>query len=64
MRLIDRRIGLVFALFLLLLGAATARAAWLGTAGSGDLKARAATQQVEELTVAARRGAITDRNGV
>lgn len=64
MRLIDRRIGLIFALFLLLLGAATARAAWLGTAGSGDLKARATTQQVEELTVAARRGAITDRNGV
>lgn len=64
MRLIDRRIGLIFALFLLLLGAATARAAWLGTAGSGDLKARAATQQVEELTVSARRGTITDRNDV
>jgi cell division protein FtsI (penicillin-binding protein 3) len=63
-RLIDRRIGLIFALFLLLLGAATARAAWLGTAGSGDLKARATTQQVEELTVSARRGTITDRNGV
>lgn len=64
MRLIDRRIGLIFALFLLLLGAATARAAWIGTAGSGDLKARAATQQVEELTVSARRGTITDRHGV
>ncbi len=64
MRLIDRRIGLIFALFLLLLGAATARAAWVGTAGSGDLKARAATQQVEELEVPARRGTITDRNGV
>ncbi len=64
MRLIDRRIGLIFALFLLLLGAATARAAWIGTAGSGDLKARAATQQVEELEVSARRGTITDRHGV
>ncbi|HEX2160189.1 MAG TPA: penicillin-binding protein 2 [Thermoleophilaceae bacterium] len=64
MRLVDRRIGLIFALFLLLLGAATARAAWIGTVGSGDLKARAATQQVEELTVSARRGTITDRNGV
>lgn len=64
MRLIDRRIGLIFAIFLLLLGAATARAAWLGTAGSGELKQRAATQQVEELTVAARRGTIVDRNGV
>lgn len=64
MRLIDRRIGLIFALFLVLLGAATARAAWIGTADSGDLKARAATQQVEELEVSARRGTITDRNGV
>jgi cell division protein FtsI (penicillin-binding protein 3) len=63
-RLIDRRIGLIFALFLVLLGAATARAAWIGTADSGDLKARAANQQVEELTVSARRGTITDRNGV
>jgi cell division protein FtsI (penicillin-binding protein 3) len=63
-RLIDRRIGLIFALFLVLLGAATARAAWIGTADSGDLKARAATQQVEELEVSARRGTITDRNGV
>ncbi len=64
MRLLDRRIGLIFALFLLLLGAASARAAWVGTLGSGDLKARAVTQQVEELPVAARRGTITDRNGV
>jgi cell division protein FtsI (penicillin-binding protein 3) len=63
-RLVDRRIGLIFALFLLLLGAATARAAWVGTIGSGELKQRAATQQVEELTVTARRGTITDRNGV
>ena len=63
-RLIDRRIGLAFVIFLVLLGAATARAAWIGTAGSGDLKARAATQQVEELTVTARRGTITDRNGI
>ncbi|NLT07019.1 MAG: penicillin-binding protein 2 [Solirubrobacterales bacterium] len=64
MRLIDRRIGLAFVVFLMLLGAATARAAWIGTAGSGDLKQRAATQQVEELTVTARRGTITDRNGI
>ena len=64
MRLVDSRIGLLFAVFLALLGAASARAAWIGTAGSGDLKARAVTQQVEELPVAARRGTITDRNGV
>jgi cell division protein FtsI/penicillin-binding protein 2 len=63
-RLLDRRIGLLFALFIVLLGAATARAAWLGTVGSGDLEQRAVTQQTEELTVFARRGTITDRNGV
>ena len=64
MRLLDSRIGLLFAVFLALLGAASARAAWIGTVGSGELKARAVTQQVEELPVAARRGTITDRNGV
>ena len=64
MRLLDSRIGLLFAVFLVLIGAASARAAWIGTAGSGELKARAVTQQVEELPVAARRGTITDRNGV
>jgi cell division protein FtsI (penicillin-binding protein 3) len=63
-RLLDSRIGLLFAVFLVLLGAASARAAWIGTAGSGELKARAVTQQIEELPVAARRGTITDRNGV
>jgi cell division protein FtsI (penicillin-binding protein 3) len=64
MRLVDRRIGLLFALFLLLLGAATARAGWLGTVKSGALGDRAVQQQVEELTVPAPRGTIMDRNGV
>jgi len=63
-RLVNRRIGLLFAIFLVLLGAATARAAWLGTVGSGHLDERASTQQVEERVVFARRGTITDRNGV
>ncbi|MGI8513151.1 MAG: hypothetical protein ACR2NH_11065, partial [Solirubrobacteraceae bacterium] len=62
--LVDRRIGLLFALFLLLLCAATARATWLGTVQAGSLKSRAATQQVEDLTVPANRGTITDRKGV
>lgn len=64
MRLVNRRIGLLFAVFVVLLGAATARAAWLGTVGSGHLDERAATQQTEDLTVFARRGTITDRKGV
>jgi cell division protein FtsI (penicillin-binding protein 3) len=63
-RLVERRIGFLFALFLCLLGLAAARAAWLGTVESRGLGARALTQQVEEITVYARRGTITDRNGV
>jgi cell division protein FtsI (penicillin-binding protein 3) len=63
-RLVERRIGLLFALFLLLLGAAATRATWIGTVKASSLKDRAATQQVEDLAVPARRGTITDRNGV
>ena len=63
-RLVERRIGLLFALFLMLLGVAAVRAAWLGTVRSGPLKERALTQQVEQLTLPARRGRITDRHGV
>ena len=40
------------------------RAAWLGTVKANGLKERAATQQVEDLTVPARRGTITDRYGL
>jgi cell division protein FtsI (penicillin-binding protein 3) len=64
MRLVERRIGLLFAIFLLLLGAATARAAWLGTVKSGSLGDRAVQQQIEDLDVPARRGTIVDRNGL
>jgi cell division protein FtsI/penicillin-binding protein 2 len=63
-RLVERRIGLLFALFLLLLSAATIRATWLGTVRAGALKKRALTQQVEHIDVPARRGTITDRHGV
>ena len=63
-RLADRRVGLLFALFLLLLGLAALRATWLGTIGSGDLADRAVSQQIEDITVNARRGTITDRNGI
>jgi cell division protein FtsI (penicillin-binding protein 3) len=63
-RLVERRIGLLFALFLLLLGAATARATWIGTVKSGSLGDRALQQQVEDMVVHARRGTIEDRNGM
>ena len=64
MRLVDRRIGLLFALFLALLLAAGGRAAWLATVQAGALEERALTQQVEDLEVPARRGTITDRRGL
>ena len=64
MGLLDRRIGLLFALFLLLLAGASLRAAWVGTVKAGSLKERAQTQQVEEIEVTARRGTITDRKGL
>jgi cell division protein FtsI (penicillin-binding protein 3) len=60
--LVDRRIGLLFALFLVLLGAATARATWLGTVKAGSLGTRAMEQQEEQLVIPARRGTILDRH--
>ena len=64
MRLVERRIGFLFAIFLCLLVFAAMRATWLGTVESRELGKRALTQQVEELKVYAQRGTITDRNGV
>ena len=64
MRLIERRIGLLFAVFLAALAVATVRAAWLGTVQAADLRGRAVAQQVEDLRVPARRGTISDRRGV
>ncbi|MEA2332194.1 MAG: hypothetical protein QOH58_2332 [Thermoleophilaceae bacterium] len=64
MRLVERRIGLLFALFLLLLGAATARATWISTVKAGSLGDRALQQQVEDLAMPAPRGTILDRNGM
>jgi len=62
-RLVDRRIGLLFALFFLLLVLAAGRAVWLGGVKASELRARALDQQVDDLEVPARRGTITDRNG-
>jgi cell division protein FtsI/penicillin-binding protein 2 len=64
MVLLERRIGLLFGLFLGLLLMAGARALWLAGVRGHDLSGRATAQQVQELTIRARRGAITDRNGV
>jgi cell division protein FtsI (penicillin-binding protein 3) len=62
-RLIERRIGLLFCVFLLLLGLATMRAGYLLAFKGGELRQRAASQQVENNLVPAKRGTITDRNG-
>ena len=61
--MLERRIGLLFGLFLILLVLAGLRATWLVGFKGDDLRGRAAQQQVQELVVPARRGAITDRNG-
>jgi len=61
---VDRRVGLLFAGFLALLGAAGLRAMWLVTLEGHSLRSRAAAQQVQVLKAPARRGTITDRNGV
>jgi cell division protein FtsI/penicillin-binding protein 2 len=63
-RLLDRRIGLLFAVFLVLLTAGVGKAAWLGVVKAGTLKRAAVTQQEADLVIPARRGAITDARGI
>ena len=64
MALIQRRIGLLFAVFLGLLLVAGLRATWLGTIKGGTLAKAAVTQQASEQHVPARRGTVVDRKGV
>lgn len=63
MALLERRIGLLFAAFLVLLLLAGGRAVFLGTIKGSSLASAAASQQVSMPTVPARRGTIVDRNG-
>ena len=63
MRLIERRIGFLFSVFLALLLVGASRAAWLGVVKAGTLKHAAVTQQEADITVPARRGTIVDREG-
>jgi cell division protein FtsI (penicillin-binding protein 3) len=64
MALIQRRVSLLFTLFLLLLAGAVVRGFWLGTVQGNELRSKAIAQQVEDVAVSARRGTITDRNGL
>ncbi len=61
--LTDRRIGLLFLIFVLALGAAFVRAGWLGAVKAPALKQAAASQQVQTIELPAPRGAILDRRG-
>jgi cell division protein FtsI (penicillin-binding protein 3) len=61
---LNRRIGLLFGLFLVLLACAVGRATWLTTVKASDLKSRALSQQVEDIDVPAARGSIVDRHGL
>ena len=63
MSVIDRRLGLLFAAFVVLLGLIVVRAAWVqGVRGAG-LSAEAQSQQVESVVVPGSRGTIRDRSG-
>lgn len=64
MILVERRIGLLFAFFLMLLSVAALRSLQLGTLKGGMLTRAAASQQVKTTVVPAHRGTITDRTGV
>ena len=63
MPLLERRIGLLFAVFLMLLVVAFARALYFGTIRGDALAQVATTQQVATVVVPAQRGTITDRRG-
>jgi cell division protein FtsI (penicillin-binding protein 3) len=62
--LLDRRIALLFAVFLGLLTFGALRAAYVGTFKAGGLQRAANSQQVATVTIPARRGTITDRHGI
>ncbi len=64
MAVVQRRIGLIFGFFFLLLVLAAGRTMYLGTVHSGALRKAARTQQLTYETVPAQRGTITDRNGI
>jgi cell division protein FtsI (penicillin-binding protein 3) len=63
MNLMDRRLGLLFASFILLLALVLVRAAWLQAVEGSEYRADARSQQTEMVTVPGVRGAILDRNG-
>src|SRR5689334_19511911 len=63
MRLIDRRLGLVFCGFCLIFTFAILRLFWLQGVQGGTLRAEARSQQVTRVTIPGERGQVLDRNG-
>ncbi|MCB0876517.1 MAG: penicillin-binding protein 2 [Solirubrobacterales bacterium] len=63
MRLIEKRVGLLFAAFALAFCVVMLRAAWLQTVKGGEFSADARSQQVATVEVPGIRGAILDRRG-
>src|SRR3954447_8608613 len=63
MRLIERRIGLLFAGFLLCFLVIVGRAFWLQGVQGGALASEAISQQTEDVTVPGLRGSLLDRSG-
>jgi cell division protein FtsI (penicillin-binding protein 3) len=63
MGLIERRVGLLFAGFLLVFAIIVGRAAWIQAVQGAGLSADADNQQTQSVTIYAERGRILDRNG-
>ena len=64
MQVIERRTGLLFAVFLVLLAVGAGKAAWLGVVKANVLQRAAVGQQEADITIPARRGSITDAHGI
>ena len=63
MKLIERRVGLLFAFFAIAFCGVLLRAAWLQTVKSDEFSASARSQQVAAVEVPGTRGSILDRRG-
>jgi cell division protein FtsI/penicillin-binding protein 2 len=62
-KLIERRVGLLFALFAIAFCGVMVRAAWLQAVKGGELSANARSQQTAEVMVPGIRGSVLDRRG-
>jgi cell division protein FtsI (penicillin-binding protein 3) len=62
--MVQRRVGVIFGLFFLLLVVAAGRTVYLGVVRGSALRKAASNEQLSYETVTAPRGTITDRNGV